>query len=247
MNSEEDVFSFNFWPSFADLMLAIVLILIIVIFVIYSVLSAGTVNLRHVEKRQDTLIEELAASYGVKAKDVTMLMARTNGKSEPDSKTKIFAITIDRDTIPDVLIRNEPTLQRFSFGSHILFAKNGTELTNAGQQVLRALGASLNKQLPLIREIQIQGHADPDTTRSFRSNLDLAALRAIEVFRFFQHVIGIDPAQHLMSATSFGEFKPVQRSDEGNDYDSGKLRQHNDTETLKTQNRRIELLLFYKF
>jgi flagellar motor protein MotB len=243
MNLEEDIFSFNFWPSFADLMLSVVLILIIVIFVIYSVLSAGSVNLRHVEERQHTMIDELATSYGTTAKE---LATKANGKTAKDSKTKFYAIYIDRDTIPDVVVRNEPTLQRFSFGSHILFAKNGTELTDSGQQVLRSLGASLKKQLPLIREIQIQGHADPDTTRSYRSNLDLAALRAIEVYRFFQNAIGIDPAQHLMSATSFGEFKPVQRSDDDT-YSFKKLNAHNFTEAQKSQNRRIELLLFYRF
>ncbi len=243
MNPEENVFSFNFWPSFADLMLAIVLILIIVIFVIYSVLSAGSVNLRHVEERQHTMIDELAASHGTTAKELT---TKTNGEPAKDSKTKFYAIFIDRDTIPDVMIRNEPTLQRFSFGSHILFAKNGTELTSGGQQVLRSLGASLKKQLPIIREIQIQGHADPDLTRSYRSNLDLAAMRAIEVYRFFQNSIGIDPAQYLMSATSFGEFKPVQRLDE-DAYSLKKLNAHNFTEAQKSQNRRIELLLFYRF
>ena len=79
------------------------------------------------------------------------------------------------------------------------------------------------------------------------SNLHLAALRAIEVFNFLQNKIKIDPAKHLMSATSFGEYKPVQRSVRDSTYTPEKLKRHNNTKKLKAQNRRMEILLFYRF
>ena len=41
---EEDTLDFNFWPSFADLMLTLVLILVIIVFVVIAVISAGTVD-----------------------------------------------------------------------------------------------------------------------------------------------------------------------------------------------------------
>lgn len=232
--SEEEPLSFNFWPAFADLMLSVVLILIIVIFVIYSVLSAGSVNLRHVQVRQQTMIEELAKLYG-------------STSALDSARSDVYAISISKKATRDVIIRNEPTLQRFSFGSHVLFASDDHVLTDNGRQVLRTLGVVLRKQLPLIREIQIQGHADTDRSKRFPSNLDLAALRAIEVYRFFQDSLKVDPARYLMSVTSFGEFKPVQRSDVDSLYTQKILHAHNFTEAQKSQNRRIELLLFYRF
>ena len=79
------------------------------------------------------------------------------------------------------------------------------------------------------------------------SNLHLAALRAIEVYTFLQEQIHIDPATHLMSATSFGEYKPVQRSVRDSTYTPEKLKMHNSSKALKAQNRRMEILLFYRF
>ena len=48
-----------------------------------------------------------------------------------------------------------------------------------------------------------------------------------------------------MSATSFGEFKPVSRLDTDMTYDQSRLTKDNSTKNLKDRNRRIELLLFY--
>ena len=50
---EENTLDFNFWPSFADLMLILVLILVIVVFVVIAVISAGTVDLRTVEAKTE--------------------------------------------------------------------------------------------------------------------------------------------------------------------------------------------------
>jgi hypothetical protein len=49
-----------------------------------------------------------------------------------------------------------------------------------------------------------------------------------------------------MSATSFGEFKPVNRSEEDADYDRKRLSSDNLTVDKRAMNRRIELLLFYR-
>ncbi|WP_301877416.1 hypothetical protein [uncultured Megasphaera sp.] len=49
----------------------------------------------------------------------------------------------------------------------------------------------------------------------------------------------------MMSATSFGKYKPVGR-DAGNDYSYAQLQAANANETLMAKNRRIEIVLFYK-
>jgi len=212
-------------------MLALVLVLVLLLFMFAAVITIGTVNLEKVQTNQLTVIESIAKAY-----DATPNQLGTN----------VYEISIDRSGSHDIEIRNEPALQRITFSDKILFVPNDYKINDKGQAVLRMVGEVLKQQLPNIREIQIQGHADTDQTARFPSNTHLAALRAIEVLRFFQNESGIDPAQHLMSATSFGEFDPVQRGREEVGYDRDKLVRDNSTLELKANNRRIELLLFYR-
>ena len=65
------------------------------------------------------------------------------------------------------------------------------------------------------------------------------------VYKYLQFNVGIDPAKHLMSATSFGRFKPVGR-EAGDNYDYEKIQKANATEELMARNRRIEIVIFYK-
>jgi len=101
------------------------------------------------------------------------------------------------------------------------------------------------KKLGAIQEIQIQGHADNQKSKIFSSNLELAAHRAIEVFKHFQE-LGIDPTRHIMSATSFGEYKSVQRKYSNTYYNSNRLKRDNNTEKKREKNRRIEVVLIYR-
>jgi outer membrane protein OmpA-like peptidoglycan-associated protein len=59
--------------------------------------------------------------------------------------------------------------------------------------------------------------------------------------------VGINPAENLMSVTSFGEYKPVQRSEDDSSYSLERLQADNSTAELKGRNRRVEVLLFYRF
>jgi len=232
MDEEDSVLDFNFWPSFSDLMLSLVLILILVLFLVAAVITGGTVDLSHVERNQASMINTIAEIYRVKPQPI-------------DRDT--YGISIQGNGVYDILIKNEPMLQKLAFSNHILFPPDRCELSERGQTLLRNVGETLRNQLSIIREIQIQGHADPVPSRIYSSNLELAANRAMNVYKFFQINIGIDPASHLMSATSFGEFKPVQRSEEDMEFSRAKLDLSNATDELMTRNRRIELLLFYKF
>ncbi len=227
---EDDILEFNFWPSFADLMLSLVLVLVLLLFLFTAIVTVGTVNLEQVQKNQMQVIDSIAAAYGIES-------TRTSNN--------VFEISITQNGSRDIQIRNEPTLQKITFSDKIIFVPNDYTINEKGRAVLKVVGEALKTQLPNIREIQIQGHADTDLTNRFPSNTHLAALRAIEVFRYFQDVTGIDPSKQLMSATSFGEFAPVQRTLEP-DYNREKLNRDNSTVELKANNRRIELLLFYR-
>ena len=75
--------------------------------------------------------------------------------------------------------------------------------------------------------IRIDGHTDHQSVggRTFRSNRDLAAARAIEVVEILTEA-GLPP-EHLVPA-SFGEFRPLQPGD---------------TPEANRANRRIQLYL----
>ena len=262
---EDNTLDFNFWPSFSDLMLTLVLILVIVVFAVIAAFSIGTDGLRaeltetkeemakvkkeqkeiaealtKVEEKQETLIKAIAAAYNVQWEDINKWK---------ESKTNFFEIPIylENGEYTKIQIQNEQKLQRYSFSDRILFRRNKYDLNEEGKRTLRVVGNEIKKNLKDITEIQIQGHADPDRPAGdYFFNLDLAASRAIEVYKFLQRSIRIDPARHLISATSFGEYKPVQRSTDDSTYTPQNLSRHNNTPALKAQNRRIEILLFYR-
>lgn len=228
---DEDILEFNFWPSFADLMLSLVLIIIIILFLISTFISSGNENLKQIKQKQDKIIASIAQVYNINPKVV-------------DDKT--VAISINNSNSYDIIIKNEPTIQHITFSNHILFRPDEHLLNNQGKEVLLSVGKALAQEIPSIQEIQIQGNADIDKTTKYDSNLVLAAMRAIQVFEFFKKDIGINPAEHLISITSFGEYYPTARSKDDFNYNEKKLMEDNNTDSKKNSNRRIELLLFYK-
>ena len=238
---EDNTLDFNFWPSFSDLMLTLVLILVIVVFAVIAAFSVkpepvpdpiGDTIPSTVKENQMAMINAISAGYNVEPK-------------ETDKDSFRIRIPHDNGGYSEILIKNEATLQRYSFSDRILFKPDKYDLNEEGKKTLLIVGHQIRENLENFSEIQIQGHADPDTPADVPSNLHLAALRAIEVFNFLQKKIRIDPAKHLMSATSFGEYKPVQRSNKDRTYTPEKLKEHNKTRKLKAKNRRIEILLIY--
>lgn len=253
---EDNTLDFNFWPSFSDLMLTLVLILVIVVFAVIAAFSIGTDGLREeltktkekmaeIEEEQKEIAEAIA-KVEEKQKKIIEAIAEAYNTDYEEVESDSFKIRLEDDGDTEILIHNEATLQRYSFSDRILFEPDRYDLKEEGKETLRRVGGEIKKNLKDIKEIQIQGHADPDRPAYVPSNLHLGALRAIEVYKFLQRSIGIDPAKHLMSATSFGEYKPVERSTDDSTYNRQKLRQHNRTRMLKAKNRRIEILLFYR-
>src|ERR1700716_3695311 len=101
MHEENDILNFNFWPSFADLMLSLVFILVLILFLVTIVITAGTVNLGVVQRNQQNMIGEIAGAY----------------QTEPvQLRPDVFGISTEHDReTQEVIIRNEPTLQRITF------------------------------------------------------------------------------------------------------------------------------------
>lgn len=233
MMEDENLLSFNFWPSFADMMLALVLVLCLALFLVAAVLTLGTVNLKEVEANQMSMINSIAADYQVKPIKIG---------------DNYYGIYFNKAADPDIEIHNDLNSQRITFSDKLLFEPDHTDIKPEGERVLFIVGMKLRTQLSLIREIQIQGHADTAISKKYGSNVELAARRAIAVFDFLRDKkkVGIKPEEHLMSVTSFGEYKSVQRSPDDKTYNIDKLQADNGSDELRRRNRRIELVLIYR-
>ncbi len=114
-----------------------------------------------------------------------------------------------------------------TLGERILFDTARAELREDAHETLNRL-AEIIVQHPE-REIRIEGHADSRAYvgNRFQDNLDLAANRAMTVFRHFMDETDLEPDR--MGATTFGEFKPLVP---------------NTSPANMQKNRRVEIVLY---
>ncbi len=228
----KDKFNFNFWPSFTDLMLSLVLVMLIILFVVSKMISVGNENLDRARDSQKVIATQIDEQIG-KRYSIQVISDKDTIQSNAAAKNSKADITIiyklDRLTI--------------TFSDKVLFDTNKSDIKQAGVEVLNVVGPIVKNNLQNISEIQIQGHADIQGSDDL--NLSLASARAMSVYKFLQSNIGVNPAEHLMSATSFGKYKPVGR-EAGNLYSQSQLTSDNATEALMARNRRIEIVLFFK-
>lgn len=228
----KDKFGFNFWPSFTDLMLSLVLVVLIILFVVSRMLAAGSENLDKARNSQQKIETEISERINGRYTVITV--------SDRDGKNIVDEI---KNNKADVYIIDKLDRQTITFSDKVLFDSGESFIKPEGYEILNVVGPIIASNLDNIGEIQIQGHADIDDADDF--NLKLAANRAMSVYKYLQINVGIDPAEYLMSATSFGKYKPVGR-DAGNNFNIDALRNANENDELKAQNRRIEIVLYYK-
>ncbi len=112
----------------------------------------------------------------------------------------------------------------------ILFDSGSATVNPQGFELLRKMGQILKTQ-PENMMIQISGHTDNvpvglGRQGPFPSNWELSAARAVNVVRFFETDVGIDPSR--MSAVGYGPYRPLAS---------------NETEQGRALNRRIEIVL----
>jgi len=94
---------------------------------------------------------------------------------------------------------------RLNLSQEILFPSGSAALSAGGRDVLRKVAQQLRGAT---HSVEVQGHTDdvPIRTERFASNWDLAAARATEVVRLFEHE-GVQAAR--LSAVSYGPARPV--------------------------------------
>jgi chemotaxis protein MotB len=98
--------------------------------------------------------------------------------------------------------------------SSILFASGEAVLSEKAKPTMTKLAQVL---MPFPHEVNVQGYTDDRPIKSplYPSNWELSAARAASVVQLFVG-LGIDPER--LSATGFGEFRPV----DDNDYEEGR-------------------------
>jgi len=118
---------------------------------------------------------------------------------------------------------------RVDMVDEILFDSGEATVKPEGQEILSRVGEVLKKAED--RQVVVQGHTD--TVRivgrlaaRFPTNWELSAARAVNVARFLQDEVGMDPSR--LGATAFSEYRP---------------RADNETKEGRQMNRRIEIVL----
>jgi flagellar motor protein MotB len=193
MNYSEDdsLIDFNFWPSFADTLLAVVLVFLIVLGVV-GILLHTRIDIRSIIESQNRLTESIAVSSGFD-------LVEQSG----DTHRLCNAVGCPIEITTDL------QMQRITFSDRLLFQPDQFLLMPEGRRVLGIVGEAIKDNAD-IHEIQIQGHTDDIPTSTYSGgNMELGARRGLSVFEFLRSNIGIDPQSRLMSVTSYGEFRPV--------------------------------------
>lgn len=234
----KDKFSFNFWPSFTDLMLSLVLIVLCILGVFAFKTGLGEADIKKAQNSQDSINEQLKDTVG--SSNVAVIKTWNEIQKHRDK---------------EVIVLAELNKQTISFSDKVLFNTDQSELLPRGIEVLNKIGPVIYNNLNNIKEIRIEGHTDNDDTAEY--NLRLGARRAIAVYnhitfrdndnpgRISDYYWKINPAEHLISISSYGKFKPVGRTP-GMKYNHTMLEQAN-VGRLQAGNRRIEIILEYKY
>jgi len=124
---------------------------------------------------------------------------------------------------------------RFVFQAELLFDSGSAQLGQEGRHHLAALAGTLrdlSRQIPedINWILRIDGHTDrvPIHNAQFASNWELSTARAVSVVRF---LASLQIPEKRMAAAGFGQFHPLDRSDNADAY---------------RRNRRIEIKLTAK-
>lgn len=198
----------------------------------------------YVQDNQAKFISEVSQTFSTIV-EVDSIQIDSNRK-EKVYKISTTNISHEKDTIS---IRNDAIIQRCFFGNNILFTKGDYNLSNNGTKVIEAFGKVLKKNHSIIKEIQIQGHADSDNPEN---NIKLSFDRANEVFNVLKdNKIGISTYENLISVVSYGDSKPVERDINDSTWNRNKhwAANYGINETGKSKksiNRRIEIVLIYR-
>jgi len=215
-------------------------------------------------EQKDEQLESIKKEQLGLIKDITKEYKRAKYIPLDDNETfhlYFDSTQIEKKKSPNIVFNNDATLQRIRFSEEILFNPAEYKIEERSAKVaLTKVGNEIFNRIGSIKEIIIEGHTDndrinTDSTDTFyscedckvKSNLHLGMERALEVFKFLETKTKLDPSRHLISASTYGEYKPVPRNSEGDvAYNANKIAIDNSTPEDKALNRRIDIYLNYR-
>ncbi|UCF55761.1 MAG: OmpA family protein [Deltaproteobacteria bacterium] len=179
-------------------------------------------NLRLDEKdRKIEELERMLEKQKVASEREIALAEKTNEELVASLKKEISS-----EKIEVARIRGRLTM---SVVEELFFESGKAEIKPGGKDVFRRIGGVL-KKVPE-KNVRVEGHTDnvpigPKMRERYPTNWELGAARAVNVVRFLQEDVGMDPLR--LSAVSYGHYRPKAT---------------NRTVAGRVKNRRIEIIL----
>jgi chemotaxis protein MotB len=173
----------NFWPSFVDILLMVLMVLVLQDFLRVFV-SDGYLEMARIRQAQHELEQALKSEF----------------RQEIDAKTISLSLS---PTMLQIRFSADVLFQVKDY--HL--EPQGLSVINRCASVLRS------PKLAAYKQIQVEGHTDStelDSPVYPHNNWELAAARAITVVQQIQ-AEGIDA--HLLSANGYGQFNPAVSND----------------------------------
>jgi chemotaxis protein MotB len=129
----------------------------------------------------------------------------------------------------NIQIRQIKGMLTMSIAAELFFESGKADIKDRGKEVLNTIGGIL-KKIPQ-KNIRVEGYTDsvpigPPLLPLYPTNWELGASRAVNVVRFLEEKVGIDPLR--LSAVSYGQFRPSAS---------------NKTAAGRAKNRMIEIVL----
>lgn len=237
----------GFGPA-TDLMVSLVAVLIVLMALLHIQAIEGIKDRETGPTLEQEVVAEITkdidAPYLLEAKETfSQALNRICGLNGPLTfKTDIRCVAQGNDQFS---AQDFVTKQVYSFGGGVLFTSADHELNDSGKEVLDWFRNVLAESAHHIEEIQILGHTDTVPIAGNDDNMNLGWRRARAVFDHLVQLPELDPRRMLISATSYGEFRPVDRDPKGS-FSSQSLKIANVFSSQKDRNRRIEIAVIFR-
>lgn len=212
---------------------------------LYYFLSAPQRDALDAARREASALAQESVSLRVRIADLEGILSElreANAGLEAQIREREYELSLVRSTQQELIgvlqqeiadgqiqVARMQDRLRVNLVNEILFDSGEVTLTPVGIEVLRRVGEVLNRAAD--KQIIVQGHTDNVAiggrlARRYPTNWELSAARAVNVARFLQDEVDVDPMR--LSAVGFSEYRP--RSD-------------NATAAGRQSNRRIEIIL----
>lgn len=205
-----------------------------------GILDGGQAVISPDESTADTdAVEETEAADSSQTSDAATEEAEAESQEEAAAaaeagvfkqlETDVSGLMANSGIQQDVYISTEERGLVISFTNNVFFDSGKASIKDEMKGLLNQVAGALNT---IPNNILIEGHTDniPISNNNFSSNWQLSSVRAANVAQYMVDNDGLDPTR--ITAAGCGEYKPIAP---------------NDTEDGRQKNRRISIVILYKY